>query len=73
MRAVEFIEADTRDRGPASRKLCASPKRLGSSDQSSCVAQGLRPRQSGKSYKGKKLSGRRVKSAKYGGPLKDYS
>jgi hypothetical protein len=47
---------------------------LGSSDQSSCVAQGLRARNSGKKGpKGKTLRGRKVKAQKYGGPLKDYS
>jgi len=78
MRIYEVVnineEKKERNRGKASRKLCASPKKLGSSDQSSCVAQGLRPRNSGKKGpKGKSLKGRRVKSVKYGGPLKDYS
>lgn len=75
MRFIEITEAKkkTRNRGKASRKLCASNRKLGSSDQSSCVAQGLRPRNSGKKHDGKKLAGRRVKAKKYGGPLKDYS
>ena len=75
MKAIEFIteKKKERNRGKASRKLCASPKKLGNSDQSSCVAQGLRPRNSGKKHKGKSLKGRRVKAAKYGGALKDYS
>jgi hypothetical protein len=77
MRIQEVIslseKKQTRDRGKASRKLCASPKKLGASDQSSCVAQGLRSRNSGKKHKGKSIDGRKVKAAKYGGPLKDYS
>jgi hypothetical protein len=75
MRAIEILSEvkQTRNRGKTSRKTCVSTKKLGNSDQSSCVAQGLRARNSGKTYKGKKLKGKRVKSAKYGGPLKDYS
>lgn len=63
----------TRNRGKTPRKTCLSTKKLGNSDQSSCVAQGLRARNSGKKHKGKSLKGRKVKAAKYGGPLKDYS
>ena len=75
MRSIEFIDEakQTRNRGKTPRKTCLSSKKLGNSDQSSCVAQGLRARDSGKKYKGSKLRGRRVKAAKYGGPLKDYS
>lgn len=73
MRAVEFTQ-DLDERGKASRKVCLSPAKLGASDQSSCVAQGLRARRSGKKGpKGKVLRGRKVKAQKYGGPLKDYS
>jgi len=71
MRAVEFT---LDERGKTPRKTCLSTVKLGSSDQSSCVAQGLRARNSGKKGpKGKILRGRKVKAAKYGGPLKDYS
>ena len=73
MRAVEFTQ-DLEERGKTSRKVCLSTAKLGSSDQSSCVAQGLRARRSGKKGpKGKVLRGRKVKAQKYGGPLKDYS
>lgn len=73
MRAVEFTQ-DLDERGKTSRKVCLSPAKLGASDQSSCVAQGLRARRSGKKGpKGKVLRGRKVKAQKYGGPLKDYS
>lgn len=73
MRINEVIDMDLEERGKTPRKVCLSTKKLGSSDQSSCVAQGLRTRKSGKKYKGEKLHGRKVKSVKYGGPLKDYS
>lgn len=75
MRAIEFLseQKKKRNRGKTSRKTCLSTKKLGNSDQSSCVAQGLRARRSGKKHDGKKLAGRKVKSVKYGGPLKDYS
>jgi len=75
MRAREFLteKKKTRNRGKASKALCKSGRKLGNSDQSSCVAQGLRARNSGKKHDGKSLRGRRVKAAKYGGPLKDYS
>ena len=71
MRAREFT---LDERGKTPRKTCLSTVKLGSSDQSSCVAQGLRARNSGKKGpKGKTLRGRKVKAQKYGGPLKDYS
>ena len=77
MRIYEVVnineEKKERNRGKTSRKTCLSTKKLGNSDQSSCVAQGLRARRSGKKHDGKKLTGRKVKSVKYGGPLKDYS
>lgn len=61
----------------ASPKLCRSPKRLGRSDHSSCVAQGLRPHNSkGKGHtdgNGHYLKGHKAKSVKYGGNVKDYS
>lgn len=71
MRAIEFINEKT------DAALCRSPKRLGRSDHSSCVAQGLRPHQSkGKGHtdgKGNYVKGQKAKSVKYGGPVKDYS
>jgi hypothetical protein len=71
---IQEVTQGIEERGKTSRKVCLSPAKLGSSDQSSCVAQGLRPRRSGKKGpKGKPLRGRKVKSVKYGGPLKDYS
>ena len=73
MRILEFTR-DIEERGKTPRSKCQSTVKLGSSDQSSCVAQGLRARQSGKKGpKGKVLRGRKVKAQKYGGPLKDYS
>ena len=61
------------EKGKTPRKVCVSTTKLGSSDQSSCVAQGLRARKSGKKHKGKSIMGKRIKSTKYDGPLKDYS
>jgi hypothetical protein len=70
MRAFEFISEKT------DPKLCRSPKRLGRSDYSSCVSQGLRPHQSkGKGHtdgNGHYLKGRKAKSVHYGGNVKDY-
>jgi len=61
----------------ASAKLCRSPKKLGNSDQSSCVAQGLRAHTSkGKGHtdgNGHYVKGRKAKSVRYGGNVKDYS
>lgn len=58
-------------------KLCRSSKRLGRSDYSSCVAQGLKPHQSkGKGHtdgNGQYLKGHKAKSVKYGGTVPDYS
>lgn len=81
MRISEVVSRDeVVDEGPASKKLCTSAKpdgALGSSNLSSCRSQGLRPRQSGKSYRigGKvtKVRGLKVKGTKYGGPIPDYS
>lgn len=70
MRAHEFVTEK------ASAKLCRSPKRLGRSDHSSCVSQGLRPHQSkGKGHTdghGNYLKGHKAKGAAYGGEVKDY-
>ena len=70
MRAYEFVSEKT------DPKLCRSPKRLGRSDYSSCVSQGLRAHQSkGKGHtdgNGHYLKGHKAKSVHYGGPVKDY-
>jgi hypothetical protein len=70
MRAYEFISEKT------DPKICRSPKRLGRSDHSSCVSQGLRPHQSkGKGHTdghGNYLKGHKAKSVHYGGAVKDY-
>lgn len=77
------IDQDLAERGKASVKLCTSSKPdkdLGASQLASCKSQGLRARDGDKSHKlGKtkksrvKVGGKRIKGAKYGGPLKDYS
>lgn len=71
MRAHEFIQQEKTD-----PKLCRSPKRLGRSDHSSCVSQGLRPHQSkGKGHtdgQGNYIKGKKIKGSKYGGPLPDH-
>jgi len=55
--------------------LCRSSKRLGSSDHSSCVSQGLRAHQSkGKGHtdgQGNYIKGKKIRGSKYGGPLPD--
>lgn len=64
----------------ASKELCKSnrsDKSLGASALSSCRSQGLRARKSkvkhtiGKSRK--KITGKKIKGKKYGGPLPDWS
>jgi hypothetical protein len=71
MRAHEFITEKT------DAKLCRSGRRLGRSDYSSCVSQGLRAHTSkGKGHtdgKGHYLKGKKAKSTKYGGDVPDYS
>ncbi len=71
MRARDFIIEKT------DPKLCHSGRKLGKSDQSSCVAQGLRAHTSkGKGHtdgKGHYLKGKKRKSAEYGGDVPDYS
>ena len=70
MRIHELLNEKT------SPDVCRSPKRLGRSDYSSCVSQGLRPHQSkGKGHtdgNGHYLKGHKAKSVKYGGNVKDY-
>lgn len=71
MRASEFIFEK-----PASPKLCRSTKKLGSSDQSSCVSQGLRAHTSkGKGHtdgKGHYIKGKFLKGKAHGGDLPSY-
>jgi len=84
--SVEMLEAELEalaEEGKASRALCASSKpdnELGASQLSSCKSQGLRARDGNKSHKlGKspksrvKVGGHKIKGAKYGGPLPDWS
>ncbi len=79
MRAHEFINEIDYELGErkAPPSLCRSSKRLGRSDYSSCVAQGLRAHQSkGKGHtdgQGTYLKGKKRKSVHYGGSVPDYS
>lgn len=64
----------------ASKELCKSPRAdssLGASALSSCRSQGLRSRDSKVKHtigdKRSKISGKKVKGKKYGGPLPDWS
>jgi len=75
MKLSEFTEIDADIEEKASRKLCKSSTpdyKLGASNLSSCVAQGLRSRKTNKSQligkKRKKLKGK-MASTKYGGPV----
>ena len=72
MRAHEFITEKK-----ASQSLCRSSKKLGVSDQASCVSQGLRAHHSkGKGHtdgNGHYVKGHRAKGIKYGGSVQDYS
>jgi hypothetical protein len=60
---------DDLDERFVSTHVCKSPKHLGNSDQSQCVARGLRPRHDHKVLKGKQVYGKKIKHVKYGGPL----
>lgn len=74
--AEEQLEDDFELDEKASVKLCRSTKKLGASDQSSCVSQGLRPHRSkGKGHtdgNGNYIKGKKAKSVQYGGDVKDY-
>jgi hypothetical protein len=82
-KSVELDETQLDERGKASTKLCKSSrpdKDLGASNLASCKSQGLRARDGEKSHKlGKskksrvKVDGKKIKGAKYGGPLPDWS
>ena len=77
---ISDIDINIVDEAKASAKLCKSSRpdsSLGASALSSCKSQGYRSRSGDKSHKvGKKrvtVGGKRIKGAKYGGPLPDYS
>jgi hypothetical protein len=82
-KSLETEEMQIDERGKASVKLCKSSrpdKDLGASNLASCKSQGLRARDGNKSHKlGKskksrvKVDGKKIKGAKYGGPLPDWS
>jgi hypothetical protein len=70
--AAESVDLDEK----TDPDLCRSSKRLGSSDHSSCVSQGLRAHQSkGKGHtdgQGNYIKGKKIRGSKYGGPLPDW-
>tara|TARA_Y100000004_G_C8690203_1_gene317105 strand:+ start:197 stop:424 length:228 start_codon:yes stop_codon:yes gene_type:complete len=64
----------------ASKKLCKSStpdRELGASQLASCKSQGYRSRTGDKTHKigskRVKMSGKKIKGKKYGGPIPDYS
>jgi hypothetical protein len=80
MKLIEFMDLDIDERGPSSRALCLKARRgknIGVSQKSSCISQGLLPRNSEKKIrldpkqKPQKIDGRRVPGPKYGGPYPD--
>jgi hypothetical protein len=80
IKSADIDETQLDERGKAPVKLCRSSKpdsALSASDLSSCKAQGERARKTQKSQligkKRVKFDGKKIKSVKYGGPLKDYS
>ena len=77
MKIYEVLGTDE-NIGPAPKGVCSKPKSsLPASWVSSCKSQGKRKRTGSRDEKihGKtqKVSGKRVKGKKYGGPLPDYS
>ena len=77
MRIFEVLDTDE-NIGPAPAGVCSKPKAsLPASWVSSCKSQGKRKRTGNRNEKirGKtqKVSGKRIKGKKYGGPLPDYS
>jgi hypothetical protein len=74
---VQHTDEDVELDEKTSPKLCRSTKRLGRSDYSSCVSQGLRAHTSkGKGHTdghGNYLKGKKAKSTQYGGDVPDYS
>jgi hypothetical protein len=81
MRVFEVLTSETDiEEWKASRELCLSPRSdgsLGASALSSCRSQGLRSRDSKVKHtigkKRQKISGRKIKGKRYGGPLPDWS
>ena len=77
MKIYEVLGTDE-NIGPAPSGVCSKPKgSLPASWVSSCKSQGKRKRTGSRQEKirGKtqKVSGKRIKGKKYGGPLPDYS
>jgi hypothetical protein len=74
-------ETQLDERGKATVKLCKSSRPdsdLGASNLASCKSQGLRSRKGKKSHlignnNRVKVDGKKIKGAKYGGPLPDWS
>jgi hypothetical protein len=81
MRIDELLTNDTDiEEWKASAELCKSSRSdssLGASALSSCKSQGLRRRDSKVKHtigkKRKKITGKKIKGKKYGGPLPDWS
>jgi hypothetical protein len=80
MYGVRGDDDENIDEAPASRDLCTSGKpdsALGASNLASCKSQGYRSRDGAKSHKvgsdRVKVRGKKIKGAKYGGPLPDWS
>lgn len=73
---VQHTDEDVELDEKTAAALCRSGKRLGRSDYSSCVSQGLRAHTSkGKGHTdghGNYLKGKKAKSTQYGGDVKDY-
>lgn len=81
MRIDEVLtQPDDVEEWQASKALCKSSRSntsIGASALASCKAQGYRKRSGKKSHlvgkKRVKVGGRKIKGAKYGGPLPDWS
>ena len=76
MKVTDIITVEAK----ASKKLCTSnksDKELGASNLSSCKSQGYRKRVSQVKHtikhKRQSIDGKKIKGAKYGGPLPDWS
>jgi hypothetical protein len=75
-----FITDDDLEEWKATKELCQSNRSdssLGASALSSCKSQGYRRRESKVKHtinkKRQKITGRKIKGKKYGGPLPDWS
>jgi len=78
MKILEILNNTEENIGPAPSGVCSKPKgSLPASWVSSCKSQGKRKRTGNRQEKirGKtqKVTGKRIKGKKYGGPLPDYS